>query len=188
MPRNIEIKARIDFGAQPLTQRASALAWAAGGDGTVVQIDQDDSFFAAPRGRLKLRRFGDGSGELIQYERADTTAAKASDYMRVPLPDAPTADALHAALARSLGELGRVRKRRWVVLMPHRLGHTRVHLDRVESLGEFIELEVVLHAEQTDAEGAAIADALMHELGLADAPRIAGAYLDLLRTAAAERG
>ena len=72
---------------------------------------------------------------------------------------------------------GRVRKQRWLL----QAGQTRIHLDRVEGLGDFIELEVVLRDGQSDAEGAAIAQALMQALGLADAPRVAGAYLDLLR-------
>ena len=88
-----------------------------------------------------------------------------------------TPDALHEALARGLGDLGRVRKRRWLLLA----GQTRIHLDRVEQLGEFVELEVVLRDDQTDAEGAAIAEHLMEALGLAGASRLAGAYLDLLR-------
>ncbi len=94
--------------------------------------------------------------------------------MRVPVADA---GALREALARGLGVTGRVRKQRWLL----QAGQTRIHLDRVEGLGDFIELEVVLRDGQSDAEGAAIAQALMQALGLADAPRVAGAYLDLLR-------
>jgi adenylate cyclase class IV len=164
--RNIEIKARIDS-VEALLPRARA---AAGGE--PVLIEQDDSFFAAPHGRLKLRRFADGAAELIHYHRPDTGEAKASDYVRVPVPDP---DALTEALARACGLLGRVRKQRWLLLA----GATRIHLDRVEGLGDFMELEVVLREGQSDAEGAAVAEALMAELGLAEAPRLAGAYLDL---------
>jgi len=41
----------------------------------------------------------------------------------------------------------------------------------------------VLRDDQSEAEGARVAEHLMHELGLAAAPRIAGAYLDLLAAA-----
>jgi adenylate cyclase class IV len=169
MPRNIEIKARLDEGVAAVLPRALAVAGAA----QAMLIEQDDTFYAVPHGRLKLRRFADGSAELIHYHRADDTGAKASDYVRVPVPDAA---ALHEALARANGLVGRVRKRRWLVLA----GATRIHLDRVDGLGDFMELEVVLAAGQGDAEGEAIAETLMQQLGLADAPRIAGAYLDLL--------
>jgi len=166
--RNIEIKARIES-VETLLPRARALA-----DGDVEIIDQDDSFFRVPHGRLKLRQFADGSAELIHYHRPDGAEPKASDYVRVPVPDPA---ALREALARANGLLGRVRKRRWLLLA----GQTRIHVDRVEGLGDFMELEVVLREDQSDAQGAAIAQALMQQLGLHDAPRLAGAYLDLLQ-------
>ncbi|MFT3818780.1 MAG: class IV adenylate cyclase [Rubrivivax sp.] len=167
MPRNIEIKARI-ASVDALLPRAQALA----GGAPPALIEQDDQFFRVPYGRLKLRRFADGSAELIQYQRPDGTAARASDYVRVPVPDA---DALAQALGRALGAAGRVVKRRWLLLA----GQTRIHLDRVQSLGDFMELEVVLRDGQPDAEGQAIAERLMQDLGLAQAPRLAGAYVDL---------
>jgi adenylate cyclase class IV len=167
MPRNIEIKARIDS-VDALLPRACAVA-----GGTPESIAQDDTFFCVPHGRLKLREFADGSAELIHYHRPDSGDAKASDYVRVPVPDAA---ALREALVRGCGLLGRVRKQRLLLLA----GNTRIHLDRVEGLGDFMELEVVLTDDQSDAEGSAIAEALMQSLGLADAPRVAGAYMDLL--------
>jgi predicted adenylyl cyclase CyaB len=165
--RNIEIKARI-ASIDAVLPRARALA-----SGEAQLIAQDDTFFAVPHGRLKLREFADGSAELIHYQRADTLDAKLSDYRRVPVPDAA---ALREALARALGRLGRVRKQRWLL----RAGQTRIHLDRVEGLGDFMELEVVLRDEQSEVDGVRIAEHLMPELGLARAERIAGAYLDLL--------
>lgn len=167
MARNIEIKARI-ASVESLLPRACAVA-----GGEPERIEQDDTFFAVPHGRLKLRQFADGRAELIHYHRADSTDAKASDYVRVPVPDAA---ALREALVRGCGLVGRVRKTRWLLLAEQ----TRIHLDRVEGLGDFMELEVVLRDDQADAEGAAIAEALMRELGLERAERLAGAYLDLL--------
>ena len=185
MPRNIEIKARITS-VELLRPRAEALAGA-----PALLIEQDDTFFKVPHGRLKLREFADGSAELIHYHRADSTEAKASDYVRVPVP-APAA--LREALARANGVLGRVQKQRWLCLV----GSTRIHIDRVAGLGDFMELEVVLQDGQSDADGQAIAEGLMGQLGLADAEspsespsdnpveRLSGSYLDLL-VAAAER-
>ena len=172
MARNIEIKARI-ASLDALMPKARAVA-----PRDAQLIEQDDTFFRVPHGRLKLREFADGSAELIHYHRADTAEAKLSDYRRVPVPDAA---ALREALERALGLLGRVRKKRWLLLA----GQTRIHLDRVEGLGEFMELEVVLRADQTEADGVRIADQLMHELGLTHTERIAGAYLDLLAGASA---
>ena len=167
MPRNIELKARIDS-VEAVMPVAQALA-----DGPPQAIAQDDSFFVCAQGRLKLRDFGDGTGELIHYERADTAGPKLSDYVRVPTSEPA---ALREALARAQGVLGRVRKTRWLLLA----GQTRIHLDRLDGLGDFVELEVVLRDDQSEAEGVAIADALLQALGVSPTQRLAGAYLDLL--------
>ena len=172
MPRNIEIKARI-ASVEALLPLASALA---GGEAEL--IEQDDSFFAVAHGRLKLRQFAGGSAELIHYQRPDTGQARASDYVRVAVTEPA---GLREALARGCGLLGRVRKRRRLLLVERSGFATRIHLDRVEGLGDFMELEVVLREGQTDAAGATMAEELMQALGLAAAERIAGAYLDLLQ-------
>ena len=56
MPSNVEIKARIED-LDSFERRAAALA-----DGPAETIEQHDTFFVAPRGRLKRREFLDGSG------------------------------------------------------------------------------------------------------------------------------
>jgi adenylate cyclase class IV len=168
MARNVEVKARI-VNVDALLSRARALA-----DGPEQRIEQDDTFFACAHGRLKLRDFGDGCGELIHYERADAEGPKLSDYVRAPTSDPA---ALREALARAHGVVGRVRKSRWLLMA----GATRIHLDRVEDLGDFMELEVVLRDDQSVADGEAIAESLMAQLGIGDDQRLAGAYLDLLR-------
>jgi adenylate cyclase len=168
MARNVEIKARLPDGIEALLPRARALA-----DGPEQRIEQDDTFFAIAHGRLKLRDFGDGHGELIAYERADDAGPKLSDYVRAPTSDPA---ALREALSRAIGAIGRVRKVRWLLLA----GPTRIHLDRVEGLGDWMELEVVLRDGQGADEGERIAEALMTQLGIGASQRVAGAYLDLL--------
>jgi adenylate cyclase class IV len=175
MPRNVEIKARI-HSVDVLLMRAQPLA-----DGSPERIEQDDTFFVCAHGRLKLRDFGDGRGELIHYVRADTGGPKLSDYVLAPTGDPA---ALREALSRAHGVLGRVRKTRLLLLA----GQTRIHLDRVEGLGDFMELEVVLRDEQSLQEGQAIAELLMAQLGIAPSQRLAGAYLDLLLPASIAAG
>jgi adenylate cyclase class IV len=171
MPANVEIKARIDS-VDALLPLANALS-----DGDHPQlIHQDDTFFDAPHGRLKLRVFGDGSGELIHYHRANGDGPKLSDYVLVPVAEP---ESLRLALIRACGLLGRVRKERILLLA----GPTRIHLDKVEGLGDFLELEVTLHGDQTEAEGTAIAQDLMARLAIRPEQLVSGAYLDLLRSA-----
>jgi predicted adenylyl cyclase CyaB len=168
MARNVEVKARIES-VEALLPLALACA-----DGAPEAIAQDDTFFACAHGRLKLRAFADGRGELIAYDRPDAAGPKTSDYAIAPVADP---DALRATLARALGVIGRVVKQRTLLT----IGRTRVHLDRVEGLGDFLELEVVLRDGERAEDGTAEAHALLRRLRV-DAQRLVpGAYLDLLR-------
>ena len=167
MPANIEVKARVADLA-PIRAVIEPLA-----DGPAQILDQEDIFFAAPDGRLKLRIFGDGNGELIHYHRRDIAGPKTSHYTIAPTTDP---EALRAILSSVLGVLGVVRKRRWLYMV----GQTRVHLDRVEGLGEFVELEVVLRPDQAEGEGVAIAQGLMARLGIAEGQLVEMAYIDLM--------
>lgn len=169
MPANVEIKARIPS-VEALLPRATALA---DEDDHPQLIHQDDTFFRVPHGRLKLRVYSDGAGELIHYYRPDAPGPKLSDYLITAVADP---DSLRDVLERACGLLGRVVKRRVLVLV----GQTRIHLDHVEGLGEFLELEVVLREGQTEAEGTAIALDLLAALGVPPEDRLSGAYLDLL--------
>ena len=170
MARNVEIKARIES-IEAVLPLALDLA-----DGPPEAIAQDDTFFTCAIGRLKLRVFADGRGELIAYARPDALGPKTSDYAIAPVAEP---DALRATLARALGTGGRVIKQRTLLLV----GRTRVHLDRVEGLGDFLELEVVLRDGESADDGVAVAHELLRALRVDAAQLVSGAYVDLLRQA-----
>lgn len=136
-------------------------------------LAQTDTFFVVPKGRLKLREFGDGSGELIAYERANDAGPRESSYTVAKCDDVR---ALSEALTRSLVVKGRVVKRREVFLV----GRTRVHLDQVDNLGAFVELEVVLRDGEPVQAGEHEARQLMERLGILPGALVSGAYIDLL--------
>ena len=167
MARNVEIKARV---ANLAAIEAGARAIATAGP---TDIAQDDTFYRCERGRLKLRRFEDGHGELSHYDRADAEGPKLSDYVIAPTAEPAR---LHEALSRSNGVLGRVIKRRRLYLADQ----TRIHLDRVEGLGDFVELEVVLRDGESEREGEATAHRILRELGIDRSQLVRGAYFDLL--------
>src|SRR3989442_8953255 len=98
---------------------------------------QTDTFFVAPRGRLKLREFSDGSGELIFYERPDLAGPKESLYVRCACSDPK---AVSAVLGQALGVRGVVEKRRGLFL----IDRARVHLYGGRGLGGFLGVEGVL--------------------------------------------
>ena len=82
-------------------------------------------------------------------------------------------------LTKALGQAGRVVKHRILF----RVGRTRVHLDRVDGLGDFLELEVVLGDSESPEAGIAEAKALMNGLGIDVSQLVARAYVDLLSEA-----
>jgi predicted adenylyl cyclase CyaB len=167
MARNVEIKARIES-IHSIFPRAAVLA-----DEGPVEIIQDDTFFACRTGRLKLRAFSSNKGELIFYRRADQSGPKESFYIISPTI---SPDTLRESLSLAYGQAGRVRKNRILFLA----GRTRIHLDRVEGLGDFLELEVVLTDGESAETGEAVARDLMNKLNIQPDQLIEGAYVDLL--------
>ncbi len=167
MARNIEVKARIENVAL-LTPRVAALAT----EGP-IEIAQDDTFFNCVTGRLKLRAFSNDSGELIFYRRVNQAGPKESFFIRSPTASPET---LRESLSLAYGQIGRIRKYRTLFLV----GRTRVHLDRVEGLGHFLELEVMLVDDEPADSGIREAGELMDRLGIQPTQLLEGAYLDLL--------
>jgi predicted adenylyl cyclase CyaB len=168
MPRNIEIKARL---ADLAATRARV---AAAADRGPESLAQTDTFFPVPWGRLKLREFSDRPAELIYYRRPDAPGPSESQWAKVTVPDAA---AVRELLADALGVRGQVVKQRslyWV-------GRTRVHLDEVMDLGDFLELEVVLADGEAVSAGVEEAQRLLRIFGVPGDALVAEAYVDLLR-------
>jgi homotetrameric cytidine deaminase len=165
---NIELKA---FDRDPETTVSRCVAVGAA-DGGV--LSQRDTYFAARRGRLKLRvEEGALGGELIAYRREDNAEPIESGYVVAPVaaPD-ELADALDAAL----GTLVVVSKRRHLFLWEG----VRIHLDDVDELGRFVEFEAVLPEAGDPATAREKLARLRRELGIADDALVSVGYADLL--------
>jgi predicted adenylyl cyclase CyaB len=167
MPCNVEIKARL---ADLAATRARVAAAADRGPEVLAQTD---TFFSVPGGRLKLREFSDRPAELIHYRRPDSSGPSESQWAKVTVPDAA---ALRELLAGALGVRGQVVKRRTLFLV----GRTRVHLDEVQDLGDFLELEVVLSDGEALAAGMEEARRLLRLFAIRDEALVPEAYVDLL--------
>ena len=167
MPSNIEIKAKV---ADPC--RISRLAKAIS-DTTPILIEQHDTFFFCSYGRLKLRRNSAKAAELIFYSRPNSCSPKRCDYNICEIADAEN---LMTVLTRALGIQATLIKTRTLFLV----GQTRIHVDSVEGLGNFVELEVVLRESQTTEEGHTIAQKLMDLLEISKCDLLEGSYVDLL--------
>ncbi|MCW3062888.1 MAG: cdd [Solirubrobacterales bacterium] len=165
--RNVELKARDPDPARTLER---SLALGAEDRGELVQRD---TYFARSRGRLKLREQEPGGAELIAYVRPDGEAARVSAYERAPVGDAA---ALRRALDAALGTTVVVAKRRRLLLWDG----VRIHLDEVEELGSFVELEAVAPEDSDLGAERAKVERLRAELAIEDAALVAVGYSDLL--------
>jgi homotetrameric cytidine deaminase len=165
--RNIEFKAR-----DPQPARTLELALALGAEDR-GEIAQTDTYFARARGRLKLREQQPGEAELIQYRRSDWPGARESDYRRVAAADAP---ALRDALDAALGTLVVVEKRRRLLVHDS----VRIHLDEVEGLGSFLEVEAVAQPDSDLSPEHDKVSRLRGELEIGDDALVAQSYSDLL--------
>lgn len=141
--------------------------------GTDYQID---TYFNVPEGRLKLRQ-GPIENNLIFYQRVDTDGPKQSTINLSPVaPDSTIGEVLTAAL----GVRVVVDKQREIYF----IDNVKFHIDTVQSLGSFVEIEAI------DTDGKRNAEELeqqcsyyMHELDIKDTDLVVGSYSDLLEGA-----
>lgn len=166
MQRNVEIKAVVR-NKEEIIKLAEQLS---GSQGEI--LCQEDIFFKVPQGRLKLRKLNEQS-ELIYYQRPDASGPKMSELVSADVVNWKDTSAL---LDLALGRVGVLRKKRLLYFV----GQTRIHIDEVENLGNFMELEVVLNSNQTLENGTEIANDLQKKLNVANEDLLAGAYIDML--------
>jgi homotetrameric cytidine deaminase len=162
--RNVEVKAR---DADPGATLRRALALGASDEGV---LHQRDTYFARARGRLKLREQEPGGAQLIAYVREDATHARTSAYRIAPASDP---EALREALDAALGTVVVVDKRRRLLLWEG----VRIHLDDVDGLGSFVELEAVAAPDSNLRGEHELVARLREELELGEA--VAVSYADL---------
>jgi len=168
--RNVELKA-ID----PAPEATLVAALALDGVRDEGVLVQRDTYFAGTREgrRLKLREEEGRGAVLIPYARPDDPAVRVSEYALVAVPDP---DALREALGGALGVRVVVAKRRRLLLWRE----VRIHLDDVEGLGAFLELEAVAPPESDlGPEHAKVAE-LRAALGIGDDALREGSYSDAL--------
>jgi adenylate cyclase, class 2 len=164
--KNIEIKAHCK-NAKELKE----LILASGGL-FEEEMHQVDTYFNVQQGRLKLREINDQESVLIYYERENSLTSKESNYQIYKTTDPK---ALKEMLAKSVGVKVVVDKTRELFIY----GHTRIHVDRVKDLGDFMELETVI-TTQTMEEANGEHQWLIGILGIKSDDLITHSYSDML--------
>ncbi len=140
---------------------------------------QTDTYFKVPRGRLKLRERSSGRHELIFYRRAETSAERVSNYFLYHVDDASP---LKRFLTDSFGVRVVVAKRRAVYLFEN----ARIHLDAVNGLGRFAEIEVLI--ERGERQAQRLMAELLRRLAIERKDLIRASYSDLLLRKATTSG
>lgn len=106
---------------------------------------QRDTYYRIPKGRLKLREEIGSVAQLIFYQRNNSVHARMSDYY---IYQTNESEILNSLMNKALGTRVIISKTRKLLMYRN----VRIHLDRVDGLGAFLELESVLdkhHNEQT---------------------------------------
>ena len=135
-------------------------------------MKQLDTYFNVPQGRLKLREIDALGAQLIYYERADLAESRYSNYQVCDIPE-PIAFKEIATAAWGVRSVVEKQRELWM------FGDTRIHLDEVKHLGQFVELETVIHnqtEEQAQREHQLVRDAL----GIKEEDIVSGSYSDLI--------
>ncbi|MBC8392717.1 MAG: class IV adenylate cyclase [Deltaproteobacteria bacterium] len=166
---NIEIKARCD---KPEAIRQILEECSAEFNGVDHQVD---TYFRVPNGRLKLRQ-GNIENSLIFYDRANTAGPKRAD-VSLYRTDTPGGAQLHETLTGTLDVLIVVDKQREIYF----IDNVKFHIDTVEQLGHFVEIEAIDESGTLDPEKLrAQCDYYITLFNITDADIVNVSYSDLL--------
>ncbi|MFT8537247.1 class IV adenylate cyclase [Bifidobacterium aquikefiri] len=162
--RNIEIKIRVSD-----KQRMSQLLKDVGAQ-YISTVDQHDYYLAMGKNKEKLRVIDNREFCLISYRRAENAGKKDSTFELTELT------ALEAdRILNSRRVIKEVRKSRqlWTYL------HTGIHLDEVDGMGSFLELETAI-CDITYEEGAEEFERVAAKLSIDSAKGIPASYSDMV--------
>jgi len=169
MPANIEIKAQCKNPEITETKIKTLTD-------NIIGLDlQSDTYFKTKNGRFKLRESTIDGNYLIPYLRPNNLESKRSDYDKIPVQDAQKVKSLFENI---LGIQCVVRKKRKIYLYEN----VRIHLDEVDQLGSFIELEAVFNGrhEEEKVQRKKI-EFLMNELSIGKESLVAESYENLMQ-------
>ena len=164
--RNLEAKFRLADHAN-----AEARAAAIGYTRRAI-LNQRDTFFRVPNGKLKLRE-ENGHAVLIYYHRDESGPLMLSNYEIVPVADPPR---MLRMLTDALGAIAVVEKVRTLMMRDN----VRLHLDKVARLGEFGEIEAVIGDGEDPERSRRAVDQILAVLGVSQSDLIGVSYFEML--------
>lgn len=105
----------------------------------IEKLNQTDTYFNCQSGRLKLREANSKKFELVYYRRPDIKKSKVSDYQVLSI-NKNQLEGIKYIFSQAYGERVIVKKERNLWLYKN----TRIHIDKVKNLGNYLELETVI--------------------------------------------
>ena len=135
---------------------------------------QIDTYFKVDHGKLKIRQVGNRHAELIAYNRPSTAAAKISHYDIYEIADP---EHFKNLLSLALEQTVVVKKQRDLYLWKN----VRIHIDKVENLGNFFEFEAVIDSENNKIASQERIDELILHFGIQQNDMINVGYYELLK-------
>lgn len=162
---NVEFKAELrDLELARTLCRVLGATW-------IIAMEQTDTYFRVASGRLKRRECPGEPVEYIHYDRDNRTQPKLSHYEIY-------------SETQATERFGLAPLPVWVVVRKARelfmLGSTRIHLDTVEGLGRFLELESMVSPSNTVAKCHQTLADLRQKLAPALGEPISSSYSDLI--------
>ena len=134
---------------------------------------QTDTYFNTTSGRLKLRQ-GNIENSLIYYDRQDLPGPKQSNFELLPVTNG---ELLKSILVKAMGVRIIVKKSREIFF----LRNVKFHIDNLESLGTFVEIEATnIGYDASIEELRAQCDYYMREFGIREQDLIKNSYSDML--------
>ena len=160
---NLELKARL-YCLDTARRRAHEIATSVGN-----RQHQRDTYFHCPTGRFKLREVHNAKSQWIWYQRADDQGPKQSHYLIHSVSDASE---MRKVLTRAYGIRTIVSKHREIFFYHN----VRIHLDKVDNLGIFLEFEAVLGPDAESIHEHRQLNVLRKHFGIASSDLLADSY------------
>jgi len=132
--KNIEIKIAIKNNSKKIISFLKKIGAKYNGE-----FYQYDTYYNCKNGRLKLREINKKNFELIFYRRPNKNGSKLSDYQVLNIQPEQL-NTIKNIFKDAFGEKITVEKKRSLWLYKN----TRIHLDKITGLGNFLELETMV--------------------------------------------
>lgn len=139
----------------------------------VGAFHQVDTYYVVPKGRLKLREVvGEANAELIYYERENIATLKDSSVFILKISQPQTFQEIATKILKVKAVVDKVRE-------IYNYNGTQIHLDKVKSLGHFIEFERIT-SHYTRLQDISKIDELIEILNITPEDMVAVSYSDLV--------